>query len=51
MRYGCILNLDAPLLAEVEEFRAGEVGSQVSYDAIWYPKPKYYVLSEFHYLG
>jgi hypothetical protein len=34
------------LFAEIEEFRAGEVGSQVGYDAIWYPKPEYYVLYE-----
>jgi hypothetical protein len=43
--------MDAPLLVEVEELRAGEVGSQVGYNAIWYPKPEYYVLYEFHCFG
>jgi hypothetical protein len=46
-----ILNLDAPLLAAIEEFSAREVGSQVSDDAVWYPKPEYYVMYKLHCFG
>jgi hypothetical protein len=48
MYHECLLYLDATLLAEIEELRAGEVGSQVSDDTIWYSEPEHYLLDKLH---
>jgi hypothetical protein len=36
------------LLTKIEELRAGEVGSQVSDDTIWYFDPEHYLLDKLH---